>query len=96
MDPTALHCRDDIRAMCAADTCRAYEKNWTCPPHCGTVEMCESRIRAPSHGILLQTVGHLQKTIDTRTYRATEERHRYLYRLRPLFSERWGKTLTAQ
>ena len=61
--------------MCAADRCGAYNKNWTCPPAIGTVEQCRRRIREYNSGILLQTVGQLRKTIDSRVYRETEQRH---------------------
>lgn len=73
--PETLTAREDVRAMCAADTCGAYGKNWTCPPHCGTLEQCQSRMRSYRHGILLQTVGHMTKTIDSKCYRETEHRH---------------------
>jgi predicted metal-binding protein len=75
LDVTKLIPRQDIRAMCAADQCRAYGKNWTCPPYCGSVEECAAKIRGYSKGVLLQTVGRLEKTIDTKSYRCTEQRH---------------------
>ena len=70
-----LNPRQDVRDMCSADKCRAYGKNWTCPPHCGTLEQCRSKIGAYAGGILLQTVGMMEKTIDTKAYRLTEQRH---------------------
>jgi len=70
-----LQPRQDVRDMCVSDTCRAYGKNWTCPPHCGTLAECCAKIQSYSHGILLQTVGQTQKVIDTKAYRHTEERH---------------------
>ena len=75
LDVAALRPREDVRAMCSADRCGAYGKNWTCPPHCGTLEECAERIGGYSRGILLQTVGRMEKTIDTRAYRRTEARH---------------------
>ena len=27
-----------VRDMCAADRCHAYNRCWTCPPGCGTLE----------------------------------------------------------
>ena len=75
LDTTTLIPRSDVRAMCAANKCHAYEKNWTCPPHCGTLDECGAKMRRFSRGILLQTVGHLEKTIDTKGYRRTEQRH---------------------
>lgn len=70
-----LVCRQDVRQMCAADACRAYGKNWTCPPHCGTLEDCAARIQSFRGGILLQTVGRLEKVIDTRGIRRAEQTH---------------------
>ena len=64
-----------VREACAADKCRAYGKNWTCPPYCGTLEECAGRLRQYSRGILLQTVGTTQKTIDTRAYARIEKEH---------------------
>lgn len=41
-DPKILEARDAVRAMCAEDRCRAYGKNWSCSPNCGTVEECQA------------------------------------------------------
>ena len=79
LDIGTLVPRQDVRDMCAGDKCRAYGKNWTCPPHCGTLDQCEERLHSYSRGILLQTVGKLEKTIDTRAYRRTEQRHLELF-----------------
>lgn len=75
LDVSTLIPREDVRAMCAADKCRIYGKNWTCPPYCGTLEECGAKIQCFSRGILLQTVGQLEKTIDTKGYRRTEQQH---------------------
>ena len=75
LDPATLMPREDIRAMCADDRCRAYGKNWTCPPHCGTLDACAAKMVGYRRGILLQTVGTMEKAIDTRAYRRTEQRH---------------------
>ena len=70
-----LQPRADVRAMCSADTCRAYGKNWTCPPHCGTVQECQEKMHSYQNGILLQTTGRMTKAIDSKCYRETERRH---------------------
>ena len=75
LDTATLIPREDVRAMCASDKCRAYGKNWTCPPHCGTLADCTAKIQSHRRGILLQTVGQLEKTIDTKGYRRTEQQH---------------------
>lgn len=75
LDPKGLTAREDVRAMCAADKCGAYNKNWTCPPACGTVEECQQKMRQYEHGILLQSIGHMRKAVDSKCYRETERRH---------------------
>ena len=75
LDPQQLVAREDVRAMCAEDKCGAYNKNWTCPPAIGSIDECQSRMRQYRHGILLQTVGHMEKAVDSKCYRETEQRH---------------------
>ncbi len=74
-DPGILQAEAQVRAMCRADKCRAYGKNWTCPPHCGSLEQCQAKMHSYRHGILLQTVGQLSKVIDSRGYQIAEQRH---------------------
>ncbi len=64
-----------VRDACAEDKCRAYGRNWTCPPACGTLEECAARLRGYDRGLLLQTVGKLEKQIDTKAYRRLETEH---------------------
>lgn len=80
LDVSKLETRKDVRDMCAEDRCRAYGHNWTCPPACGTLEECGERMHRYEHGILLQTVGQMQRDIDSRAYRETEEKHMRLFR----------------
>ena len=49
LDVTKLIPRRDTRDMCAADQCRAYGKNWTCPPYCGSVAECAYRRTEQRH-----------------------------------------------
>lgn len=75
MDPQALTVREDVRAMCSEDKCGAYNKNWTCPPAVGTTEECQRKMRQYRQGILLQSIGHMSKAVDSKCYRETERRH---------------------
>ena len=75
IDPQTLVAREDVRAMCVEDKCGAYHKNWTCPPAVGTIRECQQEMRQYRHGILLQTVGYMTKTVDSKCYRETERRH---------------------
>lgn len=76
LDPATLNVMQMVRDTCASGRCKAYGHNWTCPPACGTLEECTERMQKYKRGILLQTVGELKKTIDTKGYMETEERHR--------------------
>ena len=64
-----------VREACAAGKCGAYGKNWTCPPYCGTLEECGAKMKGYTRGLLLQTVGNLEKTVDTRGYARVEGEH---------------------
>ena len=75
LDPATLQPREEVRAMCKADKCGAYGKNHTCPPACGALDLCAERMAGFQKGILVQTVGQLQKTIDTKGYRRAEQTH---------------------
>ena len=75
LDIRTLQPRQDVRDMCAENKCGAYGKNWTCPPHCGSLEECNARLQIYAKGILLQTVGKMEKAIDTKVYRRTEDKH---------------------
>lgn len=75
LDAQQLVAREDVRAMCVEDKCGAYNKNWTCPPAIGSVEKCQQQMRRYKRGILLQTVGHMHKAVDSKCYRETEQRH---------------------
>lgn len=75
LDPKTLTAWEDVRSMCVADKCGAYNKNWTCPPVCGSLEECQRKMRGFERGILLQSIGHMRKSIDSQCYRETERRH---------------------
>jgi predicted metal-binding protein len=56
--------RKEVRDTCAVDKCNSYGKNWSCPPACGTLEECEQRIRRYAGGLILQTTGALEDSLD--------------------------------
>ena len=43
----------EIRQMCASNTCQKYGKNWSCPPACGSLKECREEILERSEGILV-------------------------------------------
>lgn len=80
LDIATLKPMESVRDMCSADKCRAYHRNWTCPPVCGTLDECFERMHSFSHGLLLQTTGQMTKTIDSRAYAQTERQHNEHFR----------------
>jgi predicted metal-binding protein len=64
IDPQKIKTYDDVRAACAADKCGYYGKNWACPPACGTLEDCDTKIRRYESGLVMQTTGILANKFD--------------------------------
>ena len=64
LDPKTLKFLPEVRDMCAADKCQQYNRSWACPPACGTLEEWTARASKYHKGILLQTVGDIEDTLD--------------------------------
>ena len=78
----------EVREMCAADKCGRYDKNWSCPPACGTLEECEKRAGAYDWGVLLQTTAEMEDDFDVEAMMEADRLHRerfsaFLARLGP-------------
>lgn len=76
LDCSTIQLLPEVRQMCANNTCHMYGKNWSCPPGCGTLEECEARVRQYTYGILVQTVGNLEDSMDVETMMETEAEHK--------------------
>lgn len=70
-----IELKPEVRQMCASDSCHKYNKCWSCPPDCGTLEECEQRVRKYKLGILVQTVGQLEDSMDGEGMMRTEAMH---------------------
>ena len=55
LDCDTIELKLEVRQMCASDTCHKYNKCWSCPPGCGTLEECEAKVRRYKYGIIVQT-----------------------------------------
>lgn len=73
---SALTAMPQVREMCAAGRCHAYGRSWSCPPACGTLEQCQSRMERYSRGVLVQTTGALEDDFDLEGIANTERRHK--------------------
>ncbi len=76
LDPKTIVLHEQVREMCAEGKCNAYGKNWTCPPACGDLDYCRSVIARYSEGVIIQTIGHLEDSMDYETMMDTAHRHK--------------------
>ena len=76
LDVATLELKQEVRDMCAANTCGQYGKRWSCPPGCGTVEQCRERVRGYSRGILVQTCGDVEDSMDFEAMVEIEGEHK--------------------
>jgi predicted metal-binding protein len=90
----ALTFMPEVRAMCSADKCRSYGKNWRCPPACGTLEHAAEIVKGYSFGIIVQTVGQMEDEFDIEAIEEAGARHkRNFARLVDKLKERYGDVL---
>lgn len=75
LDTATLEFMPEVRAMCASDRCKNYNRSWTCPPACGTLDEITEKVRGYSTGIIVQTVGELEDEFDIETMMEVEAKH---------------------
>ena len=76
LDVSTVTLKQEVRDMCAANTCGMYGKRWSCPPGCGTLEECEDRVREYTRGILVQTCGDVEDSMDFEAMMEIEGEHK--------------------
>lgn len=76
LSATLLEANPDVRAMCAADRCRSFEKNWACPPACGTLEDYAKAFPTFTECIVMQTVFTLEDEFDIEGMQEAESLHK--------------------
>ena len=88
IDPKKLQFLSEVRDMCASDKCRNYDRSWSCPPACGTLEEIRERCASYTRGLLVQTVARMEDEYDIETMTEAPKRHgENFLRLTDRFSE---------
>ena len=64
LDASTLVVKQEVRDMCAVNTCGQYDKNWACPPGCGSLEDCGNKLKKYKRGIIVQTTKQLEDSMD--------------------------------
>lgn len=62
LDVTTLEFMEDVRDMCKV--CNNYNHSWSCPPVSGTLEENREEVKRFTSGIIVQTVGDLEDSLD--------------------------------
>ena len=71
-----IEVRPEVRDMCKSGSCHVYGKRWSCPPACGTLDECKEEISRYSKGILVQTVGKIEDSMDGEGMMRAEAEHK--------------------
>jgi len=64
LDVSTLEFQQEIRDMCNPKQCNKYNTSWSCPPACASLEEMRERVKDYTNGILVQTVGELEDSLD--------------------------------
>lgn len=76
LDVSTIVLKQEVRDMCATNSCGRYGKCWSCPPGCGSLEDCKQKLSAMSRGILVQTVGDMEDSFDFEAMMEVEAAHK--------------------
>jgi len=64
LDISTLEFLQEVRDMCNPKQCKNYNTSWSCPPACASLEEMRERVKGFTTGILVQTVGELEDSMD--------------------------------
>lgn len=76
LDVSTIVLKQEVREMCATNSCGRYGKCWSCPPGCGSLEDCKQKLSGMSRGILVQTVGDVEDSFDFEAMMEVEAAHK--------------------
>jgi len=68
--------KQEVRDMCAANTCGKYGTSWCCPPGCGSLEDCFRELQQYRSGILVQTCREIEDSFDYEAMKEIEAEHK--------------------
>lgn len=64
VDTADIRFSQEVRGMCAVNTCRQYGKTWACPPAIGTVEECRARVQRYDRMLAFSVKYDLEDSFD--------------------------------
>jgi len=76
LDISTLEFMQEVRDMCNAEQCKNYDKSWSCPPACASLEEMREMVKNYATGILVQTVGEIEDSLDWEGMMAAGKQHK--------------------
>ncbi len=76
LNVSTIKLMDEVRDMCKENKCHRYNTNWSCPPGCGSLEEGRERLSNYSKGVIVQTIGEVEDSLDFETMMEIEEKHK--------------------
>jgi len=76
LDISTLEFMKEVRDMCNPKQCRNYDKSWSCPPACASLDEMRERVKKYNTGILIQTIGDLDDSLDWDSIMDAGARHK--------------------
>ena len=64
-----------FRPCCEENLCGQYGCNYTCPPHCGTPEEMEQKVKAHKKALVLQTIWEIPDLSDKDAVKQAKKAH---------------------
>ena len=74
LNVSTIKLMDEVRSMCRENKCHKYNTNWSCPPGCGSLEEGREKLKKYSKGIIVQTIGEIEDSLDFETMIKIEEK----------------------
>ena len=79
LDCSTIKLLPEVRDMCSSNKCNMYNKNWSCPLGCGTLDECKENVKKYKEGIIVQTVGELEDSMDFENMERIAQKHNKIF-----------------
>ena len=93
-DAAALKPLQEVRDMCAVNSCHKYDSCWSCPPACGDLETCAAKMAQYRTVLMVQVVGQLEDSLDIETMQELQQQQKEAFqKLLPQMRARFPEVL---
>ena len=76
LDISTLEFLQEVRDMCNPEQCQYYNSSWSCPPACPPIEEMREMALSFSGGVIVQTVGEIEDSLDWEAMMEINNRHK--------------------